>query len=70
MTSKNATTAREKMRMHLTQALTRTESDEAQEHIQAALREWENLPPTPLQECPACGKVGVPERIQQHMCDE
>lgn len=54
--------------MHLAQALTRAESDEAREHIQAALQEWDNLPPTPPQECPVCGKVGLPERIQQHTC--
>lgn len=24
--------------------------------------------PTPLVECPVCGKLGVPERIREHVC--
>lgn len=54
--------------MHLIQALTRAESDAVQQHLKAALEEWKRQPPTPLQECPVCGKVGLPERIQQHRC--
>ncbi|TQQ78522.1 hypothetical protein EGH24_14320 [Halonotius terrestris] len=68
MSDQQTTTSRERLRMYLVQALTRTESDDVQWHLKAALREWENLPPTPLQECPICGKVGLPERIQQHKC--
>ena len=64
------TTSRERLRMHLVQALTRAESDDVQRRLKAALREWENLPPTPLQECPICGKVGLPERIQHHTCTD
>jgi len=41
--------------MHLVQALTRSESDAVQQHLRAALDEWERQPPTPLQECPVCG---------------
>jgi hypothetical protein len=62
-------TARERLRMHLAQALTRTDSPDVRDHIRAALREWENLPLTPLVECPVCGKVGFPERIACHHCD-
>jgi len=62
-------TARERLRMHLAQALTRTNSPDVQEHIRAALHEWENLPPTPLIECPVCGRVGLPERIIYHDCE-
>ena len=38
--------------------------------LTAALDAWEDLPPTPLGECPVCGKVGLPERIWQHRCNE
>jgi hypothetical protein len=48
-------TARERLRMHLAQALTRADSPNVREHIWAALCEWENLPPAPLVECPVCG---------------
>ena len=68
MTDQQSATSRERLRMHLVQALTRAESDTVQQHLKAALREWERQPPTPLQECPLCGKVGLPERIQQHEC--
>ena len=56
--------------MHLTQALARAESEETKAHLRAALREWDELPPTPLQECPICGKVGLPERIRNHDCTQ
>lgn len=69
MTAHNATTSRERIRKHLVQALTRAESDAVQQHLQAALKEWENRPPTPLQECPVCGKIGLPERIRIHECN-
>lgn len=68
MNDQQTTTSRERLRMHLVQALTRAESDGVQRHLKAALEEWESQPPTPLQECPICGKVGLPERIQQHTC--
>ena len=70
MSDQQTTTNRERLRMHLMQALIRTESDDVQRHLKATLREWENLPPTPLQECPICEKVGLPERIQQHACTD
>jgi len=61
-------TARERLRMHLVQALTRSESPDVREHLRAALREWDDLPLTPLVECPVCGRVGLPERISEHDC--
>jgi ribosomal protein L32 len=64
----NSTTNRERIRMHLVQALTRAESDTVRQHLQAALEEWEHQPPTSLQECSVCGKMGLPERIQHHSC--
>lgn len=68
MNNQQTSTNRERLRMHLVQALTRAESADVQQHLKAALEEWEQQPPTPLQECPVCGKVGLPERIQQHEC--
>ena len=68
MVKNEATTSRERLRMHLVQALTRAGSDDVKYHLQVALDEWESQPPTPLQECPICGRVGLPERIQQHRC--
>jgi len=61
-------TNRERLRWHLTSALTSAESAETKAHLRGALAAWENLPPTPLVECPLCGKVGLPERIQTHEC--
>ena len=47
-----------------------TDSPIVEAQLAAALDDWEDLPPTPLRECPVCGKVGLPERIQQHRCTE
>lgn len=63
-------TTREALEMHLVQALTRCNSDTVRRHLQAALRYCRNLPPTPLVECPVCGQVGLPERIQMHDCSQ
>ncbi|SFL45777.1 hypothetical protein SAMN04487950_3845 [Halogranum rubrum] len=54
--------------MHLSQALSRTDDAEVQAYLHAALESAEALPPTPLVECPVCGKVGLPERIEMHDC--
>jgi len=64
-------TARERrLRIHLEEAKRATTSPVVKAQLDAALDVWEDLPPpTPLQECPVCGKVGLPERIQQHRCD-
>ena len=62
------TTARDRLEMHLAQALTRTESTVVRRHIEVALQECRALPPTPLVECPLCGRVGLPERIRNHDC--
>ena len=61
-------TARERLQMQLAQALTRSDSPEVRAHLRAALREYEKLPLTPLVECPCCGALGLPERIQHHDC--
>ena len=61
-------TKRERLHWHLTSALASAESPETKAHLRGALVEYRKLPPTPLVECPFCGKVGLPERIQAHEC--
>ncbi|RYJ08082.1 hypothetical protein ELS19_15975 [Halogeometricum borinquense] len=61
-------TNRERLRWHLTSALASAESTETKTHLRGALATYRNLPPSPLVECPLCGKVGLPERIQAHEC--
>lgn len=61
-------TVRERLRMQLAQALTRSESPVVRAHLRAALRAYGELPPSPLVECPFCGQVGLPERLRVHDC--
>jgi hypothetical protein len=61
-------TARERLRIHLREARRTADSPIVEAQLDAALDAWNDLPPTPLQECPVCRKVGLPERIQQHRC--
>lgn len=62
-------TAAERLRMHLAQAKTRAENDDARAHVSAALTILdEDVPPTPLDECPVCGRVGLPEQLYAHRC--
>ena len=61
-------TNRERLGWHLTSALASAESAETKTHLRGALATYRNLPPSPLVECPLCGKVGLPERIQIHEC--
>ena len=61
-------TAREWLRIHILEARRTTNSPIIEAQLAAALEAWNDLPPTPLQECPVCGKIGLPERIQQHRC--
>lgn len=68
MTEDTTLTARERLRIHLREARQTTDSPNVEAQLAAALDAWNDLPPTPLQECPVCGKVGLPERIQQHRC--
>jgi hypothetical protein len=69
MTEETTLTARERLRIHLREARRTTNSSIVEAQLAAALDAWEDLPPTPLQECPVCGKVGLPERIQEHNCE-
>jgi len=70
MSGERTLTARERLRrIHLREARRTTDSPIVEAQLTAALDAWNDLPPTPLRECPVCGKVGLPERIQQHDCD-
>jgi hypothetical protein len=64
----SGTTARDRLEMHLAQALTRAESTTVRRHIEAALEECHILASTPLVKCPLCGRVGLCERIRDHHC--
>jgi hypothetical protein len=69
MSDNTTLTARERLRIHLREARRTTDSPIVEAQLAAALDASNDLPPTPLRECPICGKVGLPERIQQHRCD-
>ena len=68
--SEKRITARERLRIHLREARRTTDSPIVEAQLTAALDTWEELPPTPLQECPVCEKIGLPERIRNHDCTE
>ncbi|ELY99595.1 hypothetical protein [Natrialba aegyptia] len=68
MTEDTTLPARERLRIHLREARRTTDSPIVEVQLEAALDAWNDLPPTPLWECLVCGKVGLPERIQQHRC--
>jgi hypothetical protein len=53
--------------MYLVQGLTRTEPSNVRQHLEAAIEECRNSSPTPLIECPLCGRVGLPERIREYL---
>lgn len=62
-------TDRDEALMHLAQAQTRATDPDARAHIRAAREAVRALAPTGLQECPNCGRVGVPNQIAVHDCD-
>ncbi|MCU4719572.1 hypothetical protein [Halapricum hydrolyticum] len=68
MTENTTLTARERLRIHLREARCTTDSSIVEAQLDAALDAWNDLSPTPLRECTVCGKVGLPERIEQHSC--
>lgn len=70
MTEDTTLTARERLRIHLREARRTTDSPIVEVQLEAALDAWNDLPPTPLQECPVCGKLGLPERIRNHDCTQ
>jgi len=70
MTENTTLTARERLRIHLREARRTTDSPIVEAQLTAALDAWNDLPPTPLQECPICGKVGLAERIEHHKCED
>ena len=68
MSEERTLTARERLRIHLCEARRMTDSPIVEAQLAAALDAWAEIPPTPLHECPVCGKVGLQERIQHHEC--
>lgn len=70
MAENTTLTARERLRIHLREALRTTDSPIVEAQLEAALDAWDDLPPTPLQECSVCGNVGLPERIRNHECTQ
>jgi hypothetical protein len=62
-------TTHERMRMHLVQALTRSDEPNAQEHIRAAIDEIDTASPPSLDRCPVCYRLGLPEQIASHTCE-
>ena len=70
MTDDTTLTAQERLRIHLREARRTTDSPIVEAQLDAALDVWHDLLPTPLQECPVCGKVGLPERIRNHECTQ
>ncbi len=70
MTEDTTLIARERLRIHLREARRTTDSPIVEAQLTAALEAWNDLPPTPLRECPVCGKVGLPERIRNHDCTQ
>lgn len=66
----DGSTTRERLEMHLAQALTRAHSLDVRRHLEAALVECRQLPPKPLVECHLCGRVGLLGGICEHHCSE
>jgi hypothetical protein len=66
-TADSRTTA-EALRDELVAANSHVENPEAQQHVDRAIKLLNDLPPTPLVECPECDRVGLPERIAVHDC--
>jgi hypothetical protein len=58
----------DELRMQLSQAYTRAVAPEAREHLRAALELVDPDIPTALEQCPVCGTVGLPDRIEAHDC--
>jgi len=61
-------TVRERLRACLEQARDATVDGHARKQIERALALERDLPPTGLEECSVCGRVGLPERIAAHDC--
>ncbi|MFC7135352.1 MULTISPECIES: hypothetical protein [Salinibaculum] len=58
----------ERIAQHAAAGLTRALDPDAYRHFQAILEILGVDYPTPLAECPVCGRVGLPERIRIHDC--
>ena len=60
----------ERIAQHAAAGLTRAVDPDASAHFQAILEILDIETPTPLAECPVCGRVGLPERIRAHECGQ
>jgi hypothetical protein len=56
------------VRHQLVQAYTRAEHPDVVAHLRAALDEFDDVGLENLVECPTCGRLGMPDRIQAHEC--
>jgi hypothetical protein len=61
-------TTDERIAQHAAAGVTRASDPDACRHFQAILEILNVEYPTPLAECPVCGRVGLPERIHAHDC--
>lgn len=59
----------EELRSQLTEAAKGAVDDETRAHIEAALALIDELSGPELLECPVCGRMGLPERIMNHDCE-
>ncbi|KAB1184790.1 hypothetical protein Hfx1149_17145 [Haloferax sp. CBA1149] len=70
MKSSSTPEVHNQLRIHLAQALTRSDSPVVTDHINAALTLCDELFNEGLHECQVCGRIGLTERIAVHTCKE
>ena len=58
----------ERIAQHAAAGVTRAIDPDAYRHFQAILELLDIKYPTEVTQCPVCGRVGLPERIQAHDC--
>jgi hypothetical protein len=60
----------EAVRHQLVQAYTRAVHPDTLVHLRAALHELDGGLPEDLIKCPVCGRLGMPERVREHDCED
>ncbi len=58
----------EELRNQLTEAAEGAVDEDTRDHIEAVIVMVDELSGPELQECPVCGRMGLPERIVNHDC--